>query len=91
MFLVVHLYAANHDSNPNCSCCSRNTLLYINIHVFTHVTIIFTGTQITAQGEAAVIAALANNVIVEVDGLSGMVLGMHTPNVQHVNDLNKDA
>ena len=81
MYLVVHLNAANHDSNPNCSLSGRSTLLYINPHVFTQLTTIFTGTQITAQGGTAVVAALANNVIVEVQGLSGMVLGMHTPNV----------
>ena len=40
-----------------------------------------TDNYITAEGEAAVVAALANNVIVEVKGISGMVLGMHTPNV----------
>ena len=83
MYLVVHLNAANHDFNPNCSCCSRNTLLYINLHVSTQLTTIFTVnvTRITAQGEAAVVAALANNVIVEVKGLSGMVVCMHIPNV----------
>ena len=81
MYLVVHLNAANHKFNTNCSLSSRSTLLYIDLHVFTKLTTIFTVTRITAQGEAAVVAALANNVIVEVKGLSGMVLGMHTPNV----------
>ena len=81
MYLVVHLNAANHDFNPNSSCSSRTTLLYINLHVFTPLTIIIIDTGIEDEGEAAVVAALANNVFVEVKGLSGMVLGMHTPNV----------
>ena len=81
MYLVVHFNAASQKFHPNCSFSSRSTLLYINLHVFTHITIIFTGTRITAQGEAAVVAALAINVIVEVFGLSGMALCMHTTNV----------